>query len=264
MIQPDDQQPFKTNLVNASYLIASALPPSFTFASDPSHAGDGSTHPPRRISLHVHPSPILVAYSSVRATVPAILEEYASSHGGRRPDIIIHMGIASTRRHYSVETQAHRDSYTISDVKGRLGWGDGERLWTQLGLPPVLAPGPASEGTVPDNADSQTGPVSAKRPQVCPRVPDDHLISAWKSFCPSDTDVRLSRDAGRYLCEFIFYTSLALALQKGQDRNVVFFHVPASCEDEDIEKGKDVTIALIKALISSWIDGNPASTDGRS
>ena len=134
----------------------------------------------------------------------------------------------------------------------------------QMGLPPVLAPGPAPDSISSDPADSQTEPVSVKTPRVCPRVPDDRLIATWKSFCPSDLDVRLSRDAGRYLCEFIYYTSMALALQNGQDRNVAFLHVPASCEDEDIEKGTEATIGLIKALVSSWVDGSSGSSDDRS
>lgn len=172
------------------------------------------------------------------------------------------MGIASMRRHFSIETKAHRDSYFISDVKGRSGYSDGERLWTQLGLPPVLAPGPASESSRSDVADTPAVSPSAGKPQVCALVPDGRFLAAWKSFCPSDSDVRLSEDAGRYLCEFIFYTSLALALQEGQDRNVVFFHVPALCGDEDIESGKEVTIALIKALVSCWIDESSVSADG--
>lgn len=146
-----------------------------------------------------------------------------------------------------MEIQAHRDSYHISDVKGRSGYEDGEKLWREMQLPPVLRPGlAASDGSMSDS----------KKPQVRPCTPDSHFLAAWKSFCPPDTDVRLSRDAGRYLCEFIFYSSMAIALQEGQDRNAVFFHVPALCEDADIALGKEVAIALIKALVACWIDGN--------
>lgn len=143
-----------------------------------------------------------------------------------------------------MEVEAHRDSYHISDVKGRSGYEDGEKLWKELQLPPLLKPGPASDGSISD----------AKKPRVHPFPPDSHFLAAWKSFCPENTDVQLSQDAGRYLCEFIFYSSMALALQAGQDRNAVFFHVPALCEDADIELGKEVTIALVKALVACWID----------
>lgn len=213
---------------------------------------EGVTHEPRRISLHVHPAPIPVAYSSVRTMMPEILEDYAKEHDGRRPDLIIHMGIASTRRHYSVETQAHRDSYHLSDVKGRSGYEDGEKIWKELDLPAVLEPGLASETTGEENAK----PTDTTTPRVHPHPPDSNFLSAWKSFCPPDTDIRLSTDAGRYLCEFIFYTSMAIALREQKDRNVVFFHVPALCEDEDIALGREVAMGLIKTLVTRWIDEN--------
>ena len=82
----------------------------------------------------------------------------------------------------------------------------------------------------------------------------DELLGLWKSFAPAETDVRISDDAGRYLCEFIYYTSLAHAYREGQDRNVVFFHVPAACSDDAIQEGKEAAIALIKGLITYWTD----------
>ncbi|RAL17674.1 putative pyroglutamyl peptidase type I [Aspergillus homomorphus CBS 101889] len=237
--------PFKTNLVNASYLIASSLPSSFTFsASTP-----GST--PCRVSIHVHPSPIPVAYSTVRTTLPVILDDYAKAHDGRRPDFVIHMGIAATRNYYSVETQAHRDAYLMSDVKDRSGYEDGERLWRELGLPAVLTAGRAS-ASVPGSGLSSSRSSSAKK-YLNPHPPDTEFLTTWQSFARPGMDLRISNDAGRYLCEFIFYTSLSLAYREGQDRNVVFFHVPGSCTDEDVAAGKEAAIALIKALVTSWV-----------
>ncbi|OGM50479.1 pyroglutamyl peptidase type I [Aspergillus bombycis] len=232
--------PFKTNIVNASYLIASSLPQSLELPSaEPSVSGPAS----RRISIHVHPSPIPVAYSTVRTAIPAILKDYAESHGGRRPDIVLHMGIAATRSYYSIETKAHRDSYHLSDIKGRIGYEDGEKVWREHQLPPVLQAGPA------------TDPTDIVQKNLNPQPPNDDFLSAWKSFVSPGADVRISEDAGRYLCEFIFYTSLAQAFQQGQNRNVVFFHVPGSCADEDIERGTDIAAGLIKALVTSWVSG---------
>ncbi|KAJ5375301.1 Peptidase C15 pyroglutamyl peptidase I [Penicillium concentricum] len=218
--------PFKTNLVNASYLIASSLPSSFDFPSDS-----------RRVSLHVHPTPIPVAYATVRETLPLILEEFAASHGGRRPDLIIHIGIAAPRQYYSVETLAHRDDYNITDVNGHPGYMDGEKRWKGLGLPPILTPGRAADD-----------PSSAS-----PYQPEDQFLETWRSFAPK-SDLRISKDAGHYLCDFIFYTSMSLAHLQGQDRNVLFLHVPGSSEDADIEQGRVVTLALIKAMVTCWFD----------
>ena len=51
-----------------------------------------------------------------------------------------------------------------------------------------------------------------------------------------------------------FGVSLALAFQKGENRSVAFLHVPGSCYDEDIELGRSVAIAFIKALVKCWFD----------
>ncbi|BCR92700.1 putative pyroglutamyl peptidase type I [Aspergillus chevalieri] len=256
--------PFKAYAANASNLISSSLPSSFTFPSAaPSFAPqEGLAPTSRRISIHVHPTPIPVAYSTIREIVPVILDEYAKNHGGRRPDIVIHMGIAATRDYYSVETQAHRDAYHLSDITGRSGFLDGEMHWRQLGLPPILKAGratnvrttvnaPAMEtpGTVPGSKSQQ-----AVQQHTNPRPPDDQFVDIWKTFAPPGADIRISQDAGRYACEFILYTSLAQAFQEGRDRNVTFFHVPPSCNDEDIEYGRNVAIAFIKALVTSWFD----------
>ena len=200
--------------------------------------------------------------------MPVILDEYAKNHGGRRPDIVIHMGIAATRGYYSVETQAHRDAYHLSDITGRSGFLDGEMHWRQLGLPPILKAGRATDIRPTVNAPAMETPGTApgSKPQqavqrhAIPHPPDDHFVDIWKIFAPPGADLRISKDAGRYACEFILYTSLALAFQEGRDRNVTFFHVPPSCNDEDIEYGKNVAIAFIKALVTSWFDKKARDT----
>ncbi|CEJ61824.1 hypothetical protein PMG11_10341 [Penicillium brasilianum] len=241
--------PFKTNLVNASFLIASSLPPSFTFS--PPNTDD--TNGERRISLHVHPSPIPVAYATVRETLPAILDEYAATHGGRRPDLIIHIGIASPRPYYSVESLAHRDDYNITDISGRNGYEDGEKRWRAMGLPPVLVPGLASEEDT-ENASQTQGSITTTTRLTVPYPPDDHFLHVWKSHAPESLDLRISQDPGHYLCDFIFYTSLSLAKRQGLDRNVLFLHVPGGSADPDIERGRDVALALIKTMVTCWID----------
>lgn len=197
--------------------------------------------------------------------MPAILDEYAKNHCGRLPDIVIHLGIAATRNYYSVETQAHRDAYHLSDITGRSGFLDGEMRWRELKLPPILKagratdvrtainpPAMASQATAP--ALKPSSPQQAVRRYSNPHPPDSHFLDVWKTFAPPGADLRISNDAGRYACEFILYTSLAQAFQEGRDRNVAFFHVPPSCKEEDIEYGRNVAIAFIKALVTCWFD----------
>ena len=67
------------------------------------------------IRLITHPDPIRVAYDDVRALVPALLSSYIST-----VDLVLHIGMASGRAHYSLERLAHRDGYSKNaDVDGK-------------------------------------------------------------------------------------------------------------------------------------------------
>ena len=72
-----------------------------------------------------------------------------------------------------------------------------------------------------------------------------------------DEDVRLSDDAGRYLCDFVFYTGLVEYWRRrkegedGEDAPVVFLHVPGETEDKNIRSGVRVAEGLIKALVET-------------
>lgn len=191
----------------------------------------------------MYPTAIPVSYSTVRELLPQILSDYSAAHGGRRPDLIIHIGIASPRPYYSVESLAHRDEYVMTDIDGCTGYEDGEKRWKEMGLPEILKPG------LPPASDSSSGASS-----VLPYPPDEHFLDTWKLFAPATLDLRISKDAGRYLCDFIFYTSMSLALQEGRARNVLFLHVPSASEDADVERGRTIALALVKAMVRCWID----------
>ncbi|KAL1846652.1 hypothetical protein Plec18167_004963 [Paecilomyces lecythidis] len=256
--------PFKTHNVNSSWLVASSLPSMLVLPGKASSVTPEGGPAARQISIHTHPSPVPVSYSAVRSNVPEIVDEYARVHNGRRPDLIIHIGLASTRNYWSVETLARRDDYRMGDVDGKVGYESGEKIWKEQGLPPLLRPGPAdgrslsrpatTMSTVVAPAITSTAPLVAPASRVSPYPVDDHFLEVWKSFAPAGSDIRISHDAGRYLCEFIFYTSLAQALQEGRDRSVVFFHVPSWHDEANIKIGTEIAVALIKALVTCWMD----------
>lgn len=77
-------------------------------------------------------------------------------------------------------------------------------------------------------------------------TPLGNCANGWQS-----TDVRISEDAGRYLCDFIYYSSLAHLTKKEEKRRVVFLHVPVDSNTEAIKTGTEVTIELIRALVQS-------------
>ncbi|EED22059.1 pyroglutamyl peptidase type I, putative [Talaromyces stipitatus ATCC 10500] len=246
--------PFRSFDVNASFLIAQSLPSAFTLPPKEPVSVPGTAIPaPREVRIYVHPEPIKVSYATIRSQMPDILDGFSRTHNGLRPDLIVHIGIASTRRYYSVESQAHRDNYRIPDVDGRSGYHDGEKIWREKGLSPILVPGPAELSGGGNRHNTSTVQTSGLK--ITPYPTNDHFLQVWKSFSPANTDLRVSNDAGHYACDFIFYTSLALALEEGRDRSIVFYHVPVATDLESLDLGTKVAVALIKSVVKCWVDG---------
>lgn len=65
------------------------------------------------------------------------------------------------------------------------------------------------------------------------------------------TDIRISEDAGRYLCDFIYFSSLAHLAKREEEKRVVFLHVPVEADEAALKTGIEVTIELIRALVQS-------------
>lgn len=97
-------------------------------------------------------------------------------------------------------------------------------------------------------------------------------------------EVRPSDDVGSFLCGFIYWTTLAwfwaLHRQKQKEvkerelaglrtepqqprrlaapeddgeRPVLFLHVPGCPEERDLQRGKEITVAAIRAMVASWL-----------
>lgn len=202
----------KDNPKNASWEIASTLPSSLSSAAAR----------PTRIRVVVHPTPVKVAYQTVRDLVPRLL-------GPAQFDIVLHMGVAAPRSYYAVERVGRRSNYnTNPDV-------DGEKF---------------SE----EEADELFGD--------CPDIlrPTFDCEDVWRRWredlADPSADVRQSDDAGNFLCGFIYYTSLSYLYKKGwAKRPVVFLHVPDLPTEEDVARGRAVTVALIRALVGSEKQG---------
>ena len=74
-------------------------------------------------------------------------------------------------------------------------------------------------------------------------------------------DVRTSKDAGHYLCDFIYFTGLAEYWRRDlvAESPVVFLHVPGETGEEDIERGGKVAEALILTLVEEWWEKRKAA-----
>ncbi|EXJ64730.1 hypothetical protein A1O7_01068 [Cladophialophora yegresii CBS 114405] len=322
LTKPSIAQPFKSFLINPSWLIASALPDELY----PCATSSTGTKSPAayKITLIVHPSAVRVSYSTVSTTVPALLSTLD-------PDFVLHIGMAGGRDCYSLETRAHRDNYRIKDVDDADGLTCGEQRWRRENVPDVLYVG-WEEGDVlrrweegvnrglaergflgkaeMDSTQTQNGrspEPDARSVLGLPRTHGHgpvHLMWGTSNVPASATKadehrrkavVKLSADAGRFLCEYALFESLsrrwldARGAEEDQDRSpavaeaamgasasasasasaiaqrgelarerlgkVAFLHVPGWTGVEDINRGVMVAEEAIRALVGSWEDG---------
>jgi pyrrolidone-carboxylate peptidase len=238
--------PFKSFATNPSYLIAKSLPEylypepkSFAVDAPAQFAGLAQTRPLTTpapiIRLIVHPEQIRVAYATVARVAPELIAKHD-------PDYIMHIGMAGGRDFYTLETLARRDGYKIKDVDDQDGLAVGELKWRALDLPETIWTG----------------------------WEENDVLARWRGdvarTCPGDEKavVRLSRDAGKFLCEFILYNSLAQRTMEApigdmsmQRRNgkAAFLHVPGGIDEVAIARGRNIAEAAIRALVGSWEEG---------
>ncbi|KAK2066465.1 hypothetical protein P8C59_000285 [Phyllachora maydis] len=215
--------PFKEEYpVNPSWEIACQLPDHVSLPPPL-----GANKAPRPVRILVHPEPVRVSYDTVRALVPQLW----------RPgiDAVLHIGMASPQPHYSIERRAHRDGYVMKDV-------DGEFLRDQ---------------------DRHARERDRWVWHACPHelltdVDVDDVLARWQrhshgsaSARGADLDLRISEDPGRFLCDFIYFSSLAHLWKAGERRRVLFLHVPCVASETDVATGKDLVIQLIRSMVES-------------
>jgi pyroglutamyl-peptidase len=163
----------------------------------------------------VHPEPVRVAYKAVRELIPRLWDN-------QKIDYMIHIGMATSRKFYSVERRGHRDGYEMRDVDGKRPGETKERGKEWDGLPGELL----TDASINDT------------------------WLRWRAALP-DADIRISEDAGRYLCDFIYYCSLAHLFKKGEAKRVVFLHIPLESDEAAVKAGVEITLELIRALVQS-------------
>lgn len=232
--------PFKKEFpLNPSWAIAeqlpSYLPPLRTKAAKDSA---GTTLPPVRII--VHPEPIRVNYMVVRDLVPTLWDLEQKREDQPRIDYMVHIGMAGPELHWQIERRGHRDGYALKDVDGEFLRDQNRKLkegkdWVWDGAPAELL----SDLNI------------------------DAIHKKWTAYSPNDLDIRVSEDAGRFLCDFIYFSSLAHLYKSDQRRNVVFLHVPANVEPEQLGKGKELTLQLIRSIIESELEAKGTAKQQR-
>ena len=153
---------------------------------------------------------IKVSYKDVKERIPALWEEI-------KPDLCIHVGVFSERV-IKYERFASNNGYFLPDVdsclpESTIHPGSPDKLETSLNLTEL---------------SQQVAGIVAKG--------------------GDEVKIKVSHDAGQYLCDFIYYTSLHLS--KGP---VLFIHVPPLDEPYSREQLAHVLKHTIETILNNHI-----------
>lgn len=232
--------PFKNEFPrNPSWDIASSLPkylPALNAKSSTAVRGGSLPLPPVRIV--VHPEPVRVTYSAVRQLVPKLWQP--GFEGVQKIDYVLHIGMASSKKQYVLERLGHRDDYTIHDLDQRL----------------------------PDqNSSSDDYPWHGIPAQLTTDLDVADIKRRWEKYLPDNLTLKSSEDAGHFLCDYIYFNSLATCHRADQRKRVLFMHVPAvrpepaDLYNNSIDLGREVAIQLLRSLVESELTAERASAE---
>ncbi|KAI1493734.1 putative pyroglutamyl peptidase type I [Biscogniauxia mediterranea] len=215
--------PFKEDCpVNPSGEIAASLPDYLPAVRAKDSAGQASSLniPPVRI-LKL-PEPVHVSYEVVRSLVPTLWD-----NPEHKIDYAIHIGMAGPQLVYSLERRAHRDGYDKADVDGKFLRDEERHLeegedWIWHGLPGEL-------------------------------LTDLDIVDVYRTCVERGPALRLqiSDDPGRYMCDFIYFSSLAHLEKQKRPKKVIFLHVPQHSDQQSLSLGKEIVLTLVRAIVES-------------
>ncbi|KAI3331919.1 putative pyroglutamyl peptidase type I [Xylariaceae sp. AK1471] len=222
-------QPFKEQYpVNPSWEIAALLPDYLPADrvkdADAAHRSAKDLPPVRIVKL---PGPVRTSYEYARDLVPKLWDDDAE----RKIDYAVHIGMAGPQLVYSIERRGHRDGYRQKDVDGKSledekrHAQEGEE-WIWHGVPHELL------------SDFDMNDVHRR----------------WVERSPSNLNLRVSEDAGRYLCDFIYFSSLAHLWKQQRPKKVVFFHVPLHSDEQSLKRGVELVLTLVRSIVESELD----------
>ncbi|CAE6512578.1 unnamed protein product [Rhizoctonia solani] len=144
-----------------------------------------------------------VTYSAVLNTIPPL-------HASKQYDIIIHTGVRRNMPGLVVERLAHKTGYNKPDAE--------DRLCDAIDGKPKVDDGGAT-------VERGFGRGFERfEEELKTSVDVDGIVKYLKSKGLEHTSP--SDDPGRYLCDFIYYCSLACARKEGSNAKVLFLHVP--------------------------------------
>ncbi|RPA99084.1 peptidase C15, pyroglutamyl peptidase I-like protein [Choiromyces venosus 120613-1] len=214
--------PFRNHNANSSWAIVNSFKPQATIMTDTC-----------KIILLPHPNHLRVSYHAVRTQIPPL--HAISPHIF---DYMLHVGLGAPGE-YRLERRAFEEGYMYGDVDNRL----------------------VNDEDAPPNRDIFLS-EGVKEREPGGREFSCGLDLEWivgQVEKPVETEklpIKVSDDAGRFLCEYLYYSSLKAACDKeGKDRlrseKVLFMHVPSLGEPFGVETGRKVLVELVKAMVAA-------------
>ncbi|KAI0873917.1 hypothetical protein GGS24DRAFT_362619 [Hypoxylon argillaceum] len=224
--------PFKEAYpVNPSWEIA-ALLPDYLPADRVKDAAHRSVRGLPAVRIVKLPGPVRTSYEYTRDLIPRLWDG-----AERKIDYAVHIGMAGPQLVYSIERRGHRDGYGAKDVDGKLLEDEKRHAeqgdqWVWHGVPHELL------------TDFDI----------------DDVYRRWAERSPKNMDLRVSEDAGHYLCDFIYFSSLAHLCKQQRPKKVVFFHVPLHSDAESLRRGVELVLTLIRSIVESELEKETSIT----
>lgn len=195
-------------------------------------------------------------------------------------DFVLHIGMAGPQPRWAIERLAHRDGYALRDVDGeflrdkdnqlRDDWvwkGCPTELRTDLDLdviikkwkgyapPEFQSASGDQEGSEGEKKGGKGGKESKKESKG--KGGGGNGGAKWYGNDIKGTKgdkLVISEDPGRYLCDFIYYSSLAELYKRKMERKVVFLHVPCELgkDGEYVRIGQELVLGLVRS-VAEWL-----------
>ncbi|KAK6351309.1 hypothetical protein TWF718_004473 [Orbilia javanica] len=235
--------------INASYIVASSLP-SVLPEKYIQHAPESVKSQHLQVSIIPHVEAVPVSYDKVTKLIPTLYQDLPGV------DLFVHIGVMPFG-YYRVEERARKGPYgpPEGDPNGRADV-DGK-------YPENNEAGRAARGKVPKEVHEILSGLDLEA--ICKDIENAKKDSTDDFEVP-----KVSNDAGLYLCEFIYYNSLAESIYDDEAKyeseypeprpvtdptaetptssRAIFIHVPSIMTDEWLEKSKETVKRIIGAI----------------
>jgi pyrrolidone-carboxylate peptidase len=154
---------------------------------------------------------------------------------------VIHIGLAAGRDYFAIEKGAERDGYHEFPDEER-------KVVTRAEVKKLWGKSPARLDSAIDFEDVVERWRSIVKGGAGHAKAKGHGKDKEKE---KDSEVKGSDDVGNYVCGFVYYVSLEWLWERKKEGKVLFLHVPNLVTEKEVERGRDITLALIKAVVES-------------